>query len=331
MTRHILRCALMILALTIGHLPALAAEPGRIIAIGDLHADPVAWRAIATHAGLIDQRGRWAGGRTTLVQMGDVPDRGPDSRTIIEDLMRLQREAPKQGGRVIALVGNHEAMVMTGDLAYVSAGEYARFADRRSEERRLATFRANREAIEAAHRQKAPDMTPDAIRAAWMAAWPPGRIELQAAWGPEGAIGRWVADNRAMALIDGTLFVHAGLSPAYADRSLEDINGAVSNALRIRSQDPGSIIHDAAGPLWYRGLAEGAEGTADTLAKALASHGAQRLVIAHTPHLKGIVSAHEGRLWRIDTGISAAYGGTPSYLEIIGNQITAHSVPRPAP
>src|SRR6478736_5846477 len=101
----------------------------RIVAVGDLHGDFVAWRAIATAAGLIDARGKWTGGKTIFVQTGDVADRGPDTLGILNDLMRLQREAKRSGGQVIALVGNHEAMNMTDDLRYVSAADYAAFAD----------------------------------------------------------------------------------------------------------------------------------------------------------------------------------------------------------
>ena len=87
-----------------------------------------------------------------LVQTGDVTDRGPDSLKIIRDLQRLQREAARAGGRVVVLVGNHEAMNVTGDLRYVHPGEYAAFADRDSASRRDALYTANRAAFEAAAR-----------------------------------------------------------------------------------------------------------------------------------------------------------------------------------
>ena len=61
----------------------------------------------------------------------------------------------------------------------------------------------------------------------------------------------------------------------------------------------------------------------------LAAYGAQRLVIAHTPSLKGIQITGNGRLARIDTGISRYYGGPLSWLEIIGDQMIPHTVPRP--
>src|SRR6185436_13604455 len=66
-------------------LPSLAAPPTapqRIVAVGDLHGDFDAWRQIALKANLIDSRNRWAGGKSILVQMGDITDRGPDSLKI---------------------------------------------------------------------------------------------------------------------------------------------------------------------------------------------------------------------------------------------------------
>ena len=59
--------------------PSAPVSAQRIVAVGDLHGDYDAWIAIARGAGLIDARNRWAGGPATLVQLGDITDRGPDS------------------------------------------------------------------------------------------------------------------------------------------------------------------------------------------------------------------------------------------------------------
>ena len=42
---------------------AVATQPERIVAIGDLHGDHEAWRALAGAARLIDTKGRWTGGK----------------------------------------------------------------------------------------------------------------------------------------------------------------------------------------------------------------------------------------------------------------------------
>jgi hypothetical protein len=60
----------------------------------------------------------------------------------------------------------------------------------------------------------------------------------------------------------------------------------------------------------------------------LTAYGAQRLVIAHTPSLRGIQITDGGRLARIDTGISRAYGGPLTWLEILGDRMIPHTVPR---
>ncbi len=326
------RLAVLVAALWLGGSVASA----RVVAVGDLHGDFAAWRAIAVDAGLIDAKGRWRGGTTTFVQVGDTVDRGPDSLKIVEDLMRLQREAAKAHGRVIALVGNHEAMNVTNDVRYVSAGDYAAFTDARSAATRDATYAANRAVIEADYRKRDPALTPEAIRAAWIAATPLGQLEHQAAWQPNGRIGKWVAGNPAVALVEGTLFVHGGIAPAYAQVPLAELNTRVAAALKAGDIDPASIINDEAGPLWYRGLAApaapavaGQPTVAAQLDTLLPAFGAQRIVIAHTPNLTGIVITEGGRLARIDTGISAVYKGVPSWLEIADGKFTAHVVARP--
>jgi predicted MPP superfamily phosphohydrolase len=331
-----------------------AAAPARIVAIGDLHGDFHAWRDIAQAARLIDGQGRWIGGSSVLVQTGDVVDRGPDSLKIIEDLMRLQREAKRAGGRVVALVGNHEAMNVTGDLRYVDPGEYAAFADHKSERRRENFYESNRAAIEAEYRTQNPKLTREEIKQAWMAATPLGSLEHQAAWHPKGKIGRWIVTNPGVLQLGDTLFVHGGLSMAYASMSIAEINQRIAMALRNLEIVPTSIINDERGPLWYRGLvsrqpeaqASSAEPAREQAAPAapvpqplsidqelkavLGFYGARRIVIGHTPLLSGIAIVQDGQLVRIDTGISRYYGGKLSYLEIIDGKLIPHLVARSA-
>ncbi|MDP8916549.1 MAG: metallophosphoesterase [Pseudomonadota bacterium] len=312
--------------------------PQRIVAIGDLHGDHRAWRDIAAAAGLVDRAGRWTGGRTIVVQTGDVVDRGPDSLKIIRDLRRLQSEARRTGGKVIALVGNHEAMNITGDLRYVHPGEYAAFRGPRSQAVRERYYSNHRRSIEEAARRQAPELTDDQIRAAWEQATPLGMIEHRQAWHPAGEVGAWVIRNPAVVKLGDLLFVHGGLGGAYAALSVEDINRRVAAALSAREQADSAIINDPNGPLWYRGLVSGnrivpgkaALSIDQELTQVLRGHGARAIIIGHTPSLNGIVISHAGRLVRIDTGISEHYGGSVSYLEIIGDRMIPRTVERSA-
>jgi hypothetical protein len=325
--------------------PATASPLHRIVAVGDLHGDFSAWRDILRSAGLVDSKGHWSGGDTILIQTGDAVDRGPNSREIIEDLMRLQKEAARARGQLIAMVGNHEAMNLTGDLRYVSAADYAGYADRRSASRRENVLNSNKVAIETAYREKDPQMSSEAIKKAWFESYPLGRIEHQIAWSDQGDIGRWVVKNPVVVLLDGTLFVHGGISPAYLDLSAAQINARADAALTARDTDPAAIINDEQGPLWYRGLAQplaSASGEThvartpaqiqpageDQLNVLLSAYGARRIVLGHTPILSGIALFQDGKLICIDTGISAVYGGTVSYLDIVDGTPVPHAVTR---
>lgn len=107
--------------------PAPELRGRRIVAMGDLHADLPMALANLQLAGLLGPDGAWIGGDAILVQTGDITDRGPDSKELIELMQRLSREAPAAGGLVVPLLGNHEAMNLLGDWRYVSDGDYADF------------------------------------------------------------------------------------------------------------------------------------------------------------------------------------------------------------
>jgi hypothetical protein len=53
-------------------------QPGRLVAVGDLHGDATAFRKVLGVAGLYDESRGWIGGDATLVQIGDVLDRGDE-------------------------------------------------------------------------------------------------------------------------------------------------------------------------------------------------------------------------------------------------------------
>jgi len=340
---RIFRSAALALAAVAGA-PAAAAAPQRIVAVGDLHGDYAAWTQIARAAGVIDSKGHWSGGKTVLVQMGDITDRGPDSLKIVRSLQQLQKEAPRKGGKAIVVLGNHEAMNLIGDDRYTTPGEYAAFADSQSAARRDRVYDANRAALEAAARATNPTITPEQVRSAWMADHPLGWVEHRLAWGPSGELGKWATANPAIVKIGGTLFVHGGVSAEYAKQPLDAVNRRVATAMAAGDDSPTSILTDPLGPLWYRGLVQ-ADADAQAarvaakpplppltqeqeLTAVLAAYGAQRIVVAHTPSLQGIQITNGGHLARIDTGISRFYGGPLTWLEIIGDQMIPHTVPR---
>src|SRR4029079_6051654 len=95
-----------------------------------------AFVGILQRAQLIDPSKRWSGGHATLVQTGDFLDRGPKALWGMDLLVSLQKDASRQGWRVIVLMGNHEAMNIFGDLRYVTNNDYISFEDDRADTRK---------------------------------------------------------------------------------------------------------------------------------------------------------------------------------------------------
>jgi hypothetical protein len=246
---------------------------------------------------------------------------------------------------VVVVLGNHEAMNLVGDLRYVVPGEFAAFADNRSPARRERLYMTLRQQLEAEARKTNPDIRPSQVKDQWLARTPLGWAEHRAAWAPQGPLGRWAAANPAVVKIGSSLFVHGGLSAEYAALGLDEINRRARTAMATADDSPASILNDQLGPLWYRGLVtrnarldpDGAAAAAakprppleEELAKVLEATGTRRIVVGHTPALSGPIIAHSGRLVRADSGISRHYGGQLSYVEIAGERVTPHTVPRP--
>lgn len=302
-------------------------QVARIVAIGDLHGDYDSYLTVLQAAGVVDRGGRWIAGDTHLVQTGDIPDRGPDTRRIISHMARLAKTAEKRGGRVHHLLGNHEAMNVYGDLRYVVEGEYAAFASKRSAALRDRYFDAVMAQLKGSHPDRHAALPPD-FRTQWNRAHPLGWVEHRMAWDPrwdpKGEMLRWAMQAPVAIQLNDLLFVHGGIGSAYCGNSLDSLSLMARAVLGSAAPDAPGILQDPLGPLWYRGLAGVAPATrAETVDAILRQHGARRIVIGHTPTGGVIWPRLDGRIVMIDTGMGAAYGGHIGWLEVTGNGLFA--------
>ncbi|WP_171060807.1 metallophosphoesterase [Poseidonocella sp. HB161398] len=83
--------------------PPLPGPDTPLVAVGDIHG------CDDRLGELLELIGAWLDAETRLVFLGDVVDRGPDSRAVIDRLMAL---AGAQPDRVEVLTGNHERMML---------------------------------------------------------------------------------------------------------------------------------------------------------------------------------------------------------------------------
>ncbi|MCI0356034.1 MAG: metallophosphoesterase [Acidobacteria bacterium] len=218
-------------------LPAAAQQ--RIVAVGDVHGDFDALLGILRAAGVVDENLQWTGGKTILVQTGDILDRGPRSRSVMDLLMMLEKQAPKSGGRVLALLGNHEVMNMMGDLRYVSPQEYAAFADAKSEQRRRTAYQ---EYLEWRKRHMGATPPGPEFEQEWMQSHPLGYVEHRKAFAPEGKYGRWLREHDAVARVGDIVFLHGGIHPKLANVSVEEINKRIREEIRGFDADHAQLL-----------------------------------------------------------------------------------------
>lgn len=104
-------------------------EPEHLLAISDLEGNYANVLAFLKANGIVDADGHWQWGDGALVLVGDLVDRGDQVTELMWLVRRLEREAAKEGGRIHYILGNHEVMVMAGDLRYIHL-KYQFVADR---------------------------------------------------------------------------------------------------------------------------------------------------------------------------------------------------------
>ena len=216
---------------------SLALSPGvpRIVAIGDVHGDLNSFLSILKTAQILDANGKWSGGKTILVQTGDVLDRGAQGRQALDLLMQLEQQAPKQGGRVYPLLGNHEVMNLMGDLRYVPAEEYANFATQQSDKllkQAYGTFTQFQIRKAGERKLPAPEFTPQ-MEEEWLKAHPRGFLEQRDAYGPRGKYGKWLRKQNAVASVNQNIFLHGGISPKLAPVTVQEINDRIRKELAL--------------------------------------------------------------------------------------------------
>ncbi|KAJ9083084.1 hypothetical protein DSO57_1038243 [Entomophthora muscae] len=258
----------------------------RIVAVGDIHGDFQNALKVLKMAGVTDDKGKWIGGNnTTLVQTGDILDRGPDTIRLYNYFMQLQKDAESLGGEVVVLLGNHELMNLEGDVRYVSSEEEQTFGSKRERKREFSK---------------------------------------------NGEIGKFILSLNVTKIIDGTIFVHGGISAKFSKQGADKLNTKARKYLKNGSskelKEHGLFQKDTDGPLWYRGFYKnpGKEACSE-LQEVLKNMGARRMVMGHTiTESKKIESHCHGQAYFIDVGISSFYeDGSLAALELTKDSATS--------
>jgi hypothetical protein len=267
--------------------------PSRIVAIGDLHGDLEASRTALRLAGAIDSSDQWVGGDLVIVQTGDILDRGDAEPEIIELFQRLKAEAAEVGGAVHVLNGNHELMNSYLDFRYVTEDGFADYGG---------------------------EVEVDPSDSVLVSLEPAQRGRAVAAR-PGGPMAKIFSEQTVQVIVGKTIFAHAGILPEHVDMGLENMEADVRAWLLAEAPQPEWIRGDLS-PVWNRVYSR--DPTLEScriLDSVLDRLDLDRMVVGHTVQEAGITAYCGGRVWCIDVGLAAHYGGVPEVLEIRGDVV----------
>jgi hypothetical protein len=290
--------------------------------------------------GLIDKKGHWTGGKTHLVQIGDVMDKGDNAKGILDLIRTLEKEAEEAGGKVHMLLGNHEEMNITGVAftypGYVTLKQFKSFISDRycknQEKKFRKKMRANhpREAdSDSSIENNLDKYWEDFFKEVVKREMHPARRQYTKSFNQ--IYGRWLLKKNAVLKINDTIFVHGGISQRFSTWKLKEINKRLrlelsdlrwavitSGKTSIRESER-LIVYDPEGPLWFRSLAQYRGKDYEKIVdEILLNLKAQRMVIAHTPQIiKEDMKRFGGKIWIIDTGISEVFRSSGGYLSAL--------------
>jgi len=232
-------------------------------------------------SGCADEEGRWTGGDTVVVQMGDFLDRGSDESRSIEMLRDLKVQAKDAGGDVITLLGNHE--IMNADLDFSYAPDIYSFDswhDKFNMAEKLQTVLKGKRA--------------------------------QLMQRGKGKLAMLMSTMPVVVQIGDNVFVHGGLTRETISHGIDKLNQEVADWLRKDADvkpwllDPVPKGGRTVSPLWERvyGMPIVPEAALETLDGMLESMDAKRMIVGHTPQkygISGVGTEKEKEVWRIDT------------------------------
>ena len=318
----------------------------RVVTIGDLHGDLEQTKRAFRACHLTDSKDKWIGGKTTVVQVGDQLDRGPDEVAVMYFLERVAEEAERSDGELVRILGNHETLNIAGRFRYAQregCADFTRWRDRQkigmelkkmcfgSEKQMERRYRKKKQTNWCAYEtgEKRHEKLPSWIREddvhsinRWKAVCPGGEFTK-----------RFFAGKNVAERVGSTLFVHAGVLEHHALYGLENINKDIrewaSNAENPRGVPPSHVQSDQS-IVWARDYAHTEEERCDCAKLSRALHflpGVERVVVGHTIQKGGggATAACDGKVLRVDVGMSRGCGGNTSEgVEILndGEKIT---------
>jgi hypothetical protein len=259
--------------------PHLFTNVSRIFAVSDLHGEYEAFEDLLIISGVVDESLHWNWGDGHLVIVGDVFDRGDRVTECLWLIYRLEQEAPQHGGRVHYVLGNHDTMVLRGDLRYVN-DKYTKGVVRKT-------------------KISYPDLFgPEMVLGSWLRTMP-----------------TMIRINNVLFVHGGAApdFIDRGWNMEYVNNLVR--SSIDFKTYRTAFDEELRDLYGSKGPFWYRGLVlEGRypRATQDEVMRILEFYGAESVVVGHS-EMDQVTSFYGGLVTDIDVPLEDL-GSLQGYL-----------------
>lgn len=243
----------------------------KVAAFSDIHGQFALAKKLLTNNNIIDKKGNWYFGDGHLVITGDIFDRGPQVTETLWFLHQLEQQAHQAGGKLHLLLGNHEVMVLNGDLRYLHP-KYIEVAK---------LFGQPFEQLFGQH----------TLLGQWLRTKSVSVIVNDALFAHGGMHPDLAKDNVSLKTINQVF--RANL---------------VESSLKTPREGLGKYLHKTNGPIWYRGYFKDDGATSEQLDSLLKHFKINHLIVGHTS-MKTVQSHHQGRVIAIDSSIKRGQYG----------------------
>ena len=270
----------------------------RIIVVGDLHGDWEITKKLFLKYKIIDTNNRWIAKplNTKIVQVGDIVDRGGRPDTIGDECSEL---------KIMDFLDDlHEKAEVYGGGVYCLLGNHE-----------LMNVVGNF--------NYSGNMSIKCFG---------GEEGRKNAFKPGGVLSRRFACSRnAVMKIGSFLFVHGGMSEKHCRKNIHQINATMRKFLEgdksLYNDDFIDYYMAYNGILWNRELSLGSP-DCKKVEKVLKHFKVNSIIVGHTVQDKGINNKCNNKVWRVDTGMSSAFGSKNNIevLEILddGNELPSN-------
>lgn len=265
----------------------------KIATLSDIHGQHDLFIKLLQANQIIDEKRNWSYSDGHFVIVGDVFDRGDQVTETLWFLYKLEQQALKAGGKVHLLLGNHEFMVLKGDLRYISE-KYQRVS----------------EMMGMAYDQL---FSANTLMGRWLRTKPVA-ISINdiafahAGFSPEFAQGKFEIES-----------VNRLFHTKIIDQEKDSVMNDETLQFMVKSN----------GPIWYRGYFQDGNFTKQKAEEILDYMGMTNIIVGHTS-MNHVMSHYDGLIYSVDSSIKKGEDGEILFWEdgnFTRGQLNGNKVP----